>query len=478
MKCVHVLPNCFPESLGGTEVYCWNLCKHLQRMGVVAEVITPGYGQYSTTEYEYDGIKVFKYAEPTIQTRLHINGLDLPEGINHFKSCLIKIRPDLVHIHGIYRGVGITLQHIAEIKSLGIPIVYTMHLPGHICTTQTLIRNESQPCDGIIRPKGCATCSMMYQGHNKLFSEMLTGISSYFHKMGIDPGYWNNRLGTALSGVSRIIDLKRNLGRLSELCDKVVVLSKWFQKMMGLNGFPVEKMEYVHPAISYSDAPEIAQKRLRFNNVNTVKLIFVGRIDPVKDVKLLLKAFKNLPEDKIELSIYGKPSNLSYYNECIELSENKRNIHWRGLFSRDELMSIFRQHDMLCLPSAFSEMSPLVIQEAFGARIPVLASDVLGNAELINNNVDGILFPYKSMEILQYQLNRLIGDSDLLTTLKNGVILPTPFETVAGKYLSIYLSVRRGNQDISLRKPVELDDQMANSPIKHRQYYDARIRKY
>ena len=459
MKCVHVIPNCFPESLGGTEVYCWTLCKHLQRLGMEAEVLTPGYGQPLTTEYEYDGVRVYKYAEPTKQTRLHISGLDLPEGIRNFRDSLIKARPDLVHIHGIYPGIGITLQHISEIKALKIPVIYTMHLSGHVCATQTLIRNGTQPCDGIIRPGQCATCSLMHQGYTRVFSEILTGISHILYKAGIDSGYWNNKLGTALSGVNRIVDLRNNLDRLADLCDKVVVLSKWFRNLMGRNGFPAEKMEYVQPGISYLDSTEIAQKVLKFNNNNALKLIFVGRIDQVKDVKLLLNALNDLPEDKIELSIYGKVSDLAYYNQCMKLSRNKKNIHWRGLFSRKELMSIFQQHDMLCLPSALSEMSPLVIHEAFGARIPVLASDVLGNAELINNNVDGLLFPYKSMEILQQQLNRLIDDRNLLASLKNGVVLPAPFESVAGKYLSIYRNVSRN--DTQLHKPIEHDEQTA-----------------
>ena len=78
MKIVHVIPFFLPDTVAGTEIYCWSLCKYLQGQGMEVEVVIPGYGLTATAEYEYDGIRVVKYAEPTEQTRLHIAGLAAP----------------------------------------------------------------------------------------------------------------------------------------------------------------------------------------------------------------------------------------------------------------------------------------------------------------------------------------------------------------------------------------------------------------
>jgi glycosyltransferase involved in cell wall biosynthesis len=451
VKIIHVIPNFFPETVGGTEVYCWTLCKQLQRRGIITEVLMPGYGQDQTTEYEYDGIRVVRYAEPTHQSRLHISGLRLPEGIIHFKEYLRTANPDCVHIHGIYPGVGITVQHVAEAKDLGLRVIYTMHVSAHICATQTLIHQGKEPCDGLIRPARCASCNLMHSGNSRMVSKILAGISTVFQAGGMDPGRWNSHLGTALSCVNRITDIKTNLDRLADLCDKVIVLANWFKEMMVKNGFPEEKMEFMPPAIAYADEPETLPAPVHFNYAGSVKLLFVGRIDPIKDVQLLLRAFHDLPENRFELSIYGQSTDTGYHLECMELANNN-NIHWRGIFSRENLMSIFRQHDILCLPSALSEMSPLVIQEAFGARIPVLASAVLGNKELITHDVNGLLFPFKSIEGLRNQLNRLINESKLLNMLKNGVVLPMPFEEVARRYIRIYGNREKDENDTHIRE--------------------------
>jgi glycosyltransferase involved in cell wall biosynthesis len=156
---------------------------------------------------------------------------------------------------------------------------------------------------------------------------------------------------------------------------------------------------------------------------------------------LLLNAIGNLPEDKIEISIYGKSGDDDYYDKCRALSAGRKNIHWRGLLDRKDVLSALRRHDMLCLPSAFSEMSPLVIQEAFGAGIPVLASEVYGNAEQVGHNRNGLLFTFKSLDSLQVQLQRLLDEPQLLPALKAGVAPPVLFEEVAQRYLEIYNGV-------------------------------------
>lgn len=438
VKIVHVIPGFLPDSVGGSEVYCWTLCKQLQKQGIQAEVVIPGFGENQTTEYYYDGIRVTRYAEPTVQSRLHIAGLKLPEGLSYFRQYLRESRPDCVHFHGLYPGIGITIQHLAIAKAMKIRVVYTMHIPGHICINQTLIHNDVEPCDGIIRPLRCAACNLKHRGTNKVVSEALAGVSSLLFNEGIDPGLWNNRLGTALSAVDRVEDLKIMLARLSILCDRVVVLARWFYDMMAANHFPTEIMEYMPPGLTYKNESITNDSSVPFNRPDSIKLIYSGRIDPIKDIQLLVQIFNELPENKFELSIYGKPTDLSYYAKCRKLSENNPDIHWRGVYSRQDLNSIFRQHDMLVLPSAVSEMSPMVIQEAFGAGIPVLASDVFGNHELITHGQNGLLFPFKSGSDLKKQLVRLVEEPDLLDNLRSNVQLPLDFEEVAIKYTELY----------------------------------------
>src|SRR5258708_6654741 len=366
----------------------------------------------------------------------------LPEGLAAFRAYLRSANPDCVHFHGIYAGIGITPQHIVEAKALGFHIVYTMHLPMHVCATQTLVYKDQKLCDGIIRQTRCASCNLKHQKNNKYVAGMAAGVSTILQKAGVDSGHWNNSLGTALSSVNRIVDIKKDLEKLAIHCDKVVLYAKWFRKMIIANGFPEEKTTYVPPALSYGGMSDHPIEPLRFSRKESIKILFIGRIHPAKGVLLLLQALKDFPEEKIELSIYGKSGDALYYEECRKLSENKKNVHWRGILSREELLATFARHDILCLPSAFSEMSPLVIQEAFGAGIPVLASEGYGNEELIRHNDNGVLFPFKSLGGLRRQLTRLLEEEGLLPSLKAGVAIPISFDEVAARYVEIYKSLK------------------------------------
>jgi glycosyltransferase involved in cell wall biosynthesis len=65
-----------------------------------------------------------------------------------------------------------------------------------------------------------------------------------------------------------------------------------------------------------------------------------------------------------------------------------------------------KEYNDLCLCSAFSEMAPLVIQEAFVSGIHVIASNVvLGKAEMINDVEIGLLFNFKDEVSLSNILN-------------------------------------------------------------------------
>jgi len=97
-----------------------------------------------------------------------------------------------------------------------------------------------------------------------------------------------------------------------------------------------------------------------------------------------------------------------------------------------------KEHDILCLCSTFSEMNPLVIQEAFEAGIPVIASNVHGNSEQIMHEKNGLLFKYNDVKDLQCQIERCINEPSLVNKLSQNIKKPYSFEEVANKYYDLY----------------------------------------
>ena len=74
-------------------------------------------------------------------------------------------RPDVLHVHSITTGVG--LPEIREAHRLGIRVILTCHLPGfgYMCRTGELMQWGRVPCDGIVIPSKCASCSLTRLGH-------------------------------------------------------------------------------------------------------------------------------------------------------------------------------------------------------------------------------------------------------------------------------------------------------------------------
>jgi glycosyltransferase involved in cell wall biosynthesis len=77
--------------------------------------------------------------------------------------------------------------------------------------------------------------------------------------------------------------------------------------------------------------------------------------------------------------------------------------------------------DVLVVPSRWYENSPNVILEAQAFNVPIVATGLGGMAELVRDEIDGLLFELNNAQDLARQLQRTFEDRELLSRL-----LPTP----------------------------------------------------
>jgi glycosyltransferase involved in cell wall biosynthesis len=299
-----------------------------------------------------------------------------------------------------------------------------------------MLYREKYFCDGIIEVTKCTSC-YLYTKTGRFCASFLTPVSDRFYKSRIDATRWNNRLGTVL-GTSYIVDKKRSrFNELSKNCDQLIVLTNWYKNVLLLNGVPVSKISHIPqalPVISINST-SITSRPIESQ---TLRLVFAGRITHFKGLHILISALLKLPVDQISLDIYGYPTNTSYEKRLRRLTINNSNVNWKGGVPAGQMSSVMKAYDALCLCSTFSEMAPLVIQEAFAAGIPVIASDVPGNAEMIQNGKNGLLFKFKDEGSLFSILDSCITDKSLLSSLKKNVKSPESFNKVATSHLLLY----------------------------------------
>jgi glycosyltransferase involved in cell wall biosynthesis len=150
---------------------------------------------------------------------------------------------------------------------------------------------------------------------------------------------------------------------------------------------------------------------------------YVGQIIPIKGVHVLIQAFRKANSDgRAKLEIWGGlGKDLDYSGRLGAFIEEDPSISLHGHFAHDDLAEVFSSIDVLVVPSIWYENAPLVIQEAFAAGTPVIATNLGGMAEMISNEVNGLLFERGDSDDLARQLQRLIDEPDLIEKLKAGI---------------------------------------------------------
>ena len=96
-------------------------------------------------------------------------------------------------------------------------------------------------------------------------------------------------------------------------------------------------------------------------------------------------------------------------------------VHWHGPYDHQALGQILAELDVVVVPSIWYENQPLVILEAFAARVPVVATDLGGMQELVRDRCNGLLFLRGDALALARCLEQLAQDRALLTRLRQGI---------------------------------------------------------
>jgi len=143
------------------------------------------------------------------------------------------------------------------------------------------------------------------------------------------------------------------------------------------------------------------------------RVLFVGRLDPVKGAPLLIEAFAKAAADHPDavLTVVGDgPSRAAAEAQAAELGIAGR-VRFLGFRSQAEVAEILEEADMLVLPS-FAEGVPVVLMEAMASRIPVVASLVAGVPELVSEGESGFLVPPGDVETLADRIETLLADPE------------------------------------------------------------------
>jgi glycosyltransferase involved in cell wall biosynthesis len=153
-----------------------------------------------------------------------------------------------------------------------------------------------------------------------------------------------------------------------------------------------------------------SRERLGIPTVGDV-LLWIGRIDPVKGLDVLIEACSELVRRRSDFRLYlvgdGSPrAELEARSRALGLSDR---IHFMGARGNDQLPDWYRAADLTLLPSR-SEGLPNVLRESLACGTPFVASDVGGVPEIAEGGA-GRLVPAGDPTALAEQIDEALREA-------------------------------------------------------------------
>ena len=190
--------------------------------------------------------------------------------------------------------------------------------------------------------------------------------------------------------------------------DRVIAPSAYIaDKLIEQYRYPKDKVEVVHNGVRGASF----DKNVKSNQSSVPIIISTGRLHPDKGHHYLLQALDQVKEDGIgfKCRIVGDGDlRKQLENEARELRLTQQ-VEFLGF--RNDVDMLLKQSDIFVLPSLpESENFPLSILEAMSAGLPVVATNVGGVSEQIDDGESGILIDPGNSEQLANELKRLLAD--------------------------------------------------------------------
>jgi len=214
-------------------------------------------------------------------------------------------------------------------------------------------------------------------------------------------------------------DLKNKVSEISGLNTKTIFIP---------NGVNIPK-KYVQPPIS-----------------NKYKFLYVGSLIPRKGVDILIKAFIKLNLfEKTKLVIGGAGMEKNRLNEIVEKNKVGKYIELLGEIEPNNVQNLMLESDCFVLPSYF-EGTPNVIKESMACGVPVIATNVSGNPELVISGETGLLFEPGDVNTLTERLRFAFENQKIMKAMGEKCIefilsKQLTWKNTARMYESVYSNI-------------------------------------
>lgn len=356
-----LLGNKFWYAKGGVETYLFELIEELPARGydVIpfamrhARNLPSAYSDYFVDEADYH--TAHSWPE---KVQLAARMLYSRHAATKLAALLDAHRPDLAHLHNIYHQLSPAI--IPVLTERGIPIVMTLHDLKLACP------NYKMRTNGEI----CERC-----------------IGGGYHHAVLNRCVQGSVVASALCAVE--LFAHRRSGVYEKHVSRFIVPSRFYRQKMIEAGLPASKIVWI-PSFTHME-----QYTPSYGGEDY--FVYVGRVSEEKGIKTLVQAVRGF--DKGRLLVIGEGPQRPALEQMV--AENRMdNVQILGPKWGRELIDLMRGARFSVIPSEWYENGPRSCIESFACGTPVIAANIGGLPEMVDNDETGLLFePFSAADL-------------------------------------------------------------------------------
>ncbi|WP_148219495.1 glycosyltransferase family 4 protein [Azospirillum sp. B510] len=397
---------------GGTEIFAHELFGGLKAAGAeclflactndVHRTPRPGTG-FQTLGRSADEVLLWAgHFDHFHQSQIDLHGL-----VPDLSNLLRAFRPDIVHVHHTLL-LGVEMLFLIRRVCPEARIVYTLHDYYPICA------NDGQMVTPPRGEEGRALCAK--------------ASPDACHRCFPD------------RPADQFLLREKHIKAMFGLVDRFLAPSRFLRDRYvawGLDPDRIEVMGNSRPAVEPAPARGLAPGAARD------AFAYFGNLNPFKGVTVALDAVARMARRGLAPSLavhggslYQTPEFRQRVADGFEAVRGLATAH--GPYRPQEMPALMAAADWVVVPSVWWENAPLVIQEAFQHRRPVIVSGIGGMAEAVRDGVDGLHVRPNDPADLARVMTRAMTEAGLWERLSANIPAVRPTEEAASLHLALY----------------------------------------
>lgn len=403
MKLTIVASGDFFSDYGGGQVYVRNLVDELVRRRLACENASNA-DDCNTIE-----TTVISFVKGTNPTARDYKGISIYQVNDEesFRNALQQIRPDIVHANGE------KLMTARLCKEFGIPCVVTAHHGGLVCPAGALLNTNDEICRIPADYSHCLKCYLRNTPTGLFWYPIL---KRYSQERYCKIGQRLERLPNIpfLTPIGRTgLIVSRKLAEwkeLSETATHFIAPSNAIAEALRRNGCPEGKITVIPHGIPIVQST--ASSPFSVLRSPIVYFYYVGRINYVKGIHILLNAFSAIEDQNIKLHLIGGAGTKAeqrYMNRLKRKHHKDGRIIWHGKVPYDQIQNLTKNFNCLIHPAIYLEVFGLNIAESLQAGRYVIATRCGGAEMQIHNENEGLLVEPNGVKALTLAMEQFVS---------------------------------------------------------------------